>query len=102
MGSRVTNTRIRELFDRFDTDAKFYWYSIEIEKYIGRLDRIESNQRITYARSKDDICTSLSIYHVNFVGDIIIYPESKTVGMPNAVSPIFIGAEWVGVWHAME
>ena len=102
MASDFTNIKINNLFSKFPPDSKFFWYSTEEERYIGFLNVYSGGQHIDYARSMDDILLSLHQYHINHIPNVVIFPECDTAGLPDALSPVFIGSEWLGEWDAVE
>ncbi len=100
MASVLTNRKIYDLFREFPSATNFFWFSISDERYIGRLVSVSGEEQIIYYRTKVDVTSRLFDYHTDQISDVVIFPESTTVGLPDALSPVFIGSEWVGEWNA--
>ena len=90
------------MFDRLPLDTPYYIYMLDDEKYVGRLSLKPDVNTIIYTWSKAQILKSLGNYHIDHISNIVIFKESGTTGLPNGLSPVFIGSEWHGVWNAVE
>lgn len=99
MASKLTNHKIHNIFSSFPPDTNFFWFNTEYERYVGRLSLVGD---IIYNYDKKTVASRVFKLHADDVKNIVIFPESSTSGLPDALSPVFIGSEWVGEWNAVE
>ena len=76
---------MEQIFDQYDDDEKFLWYCLDKKAYIGRIASVDSNVKIDYMRSREDIVKTLYSRDISDIPNIIIYACS------NPSVPIFRG-----------